>query len=415
MQRRLFDGAAEELGALPFESSEEELTDGLHLRANVGDGITLYAPGTSAPPVEDNVVGPPEIQVWPFYAQSPVIDQVEPPETSTDLFLRQNIANSLTLYEQSSGGISDNNTVEPEPSAWDFNTSDPLISNFLISTELWLRANISSGVTLYGNIAEPSANVVAPGGVDFWLYEQDPSVISFSHNIISSWVSPYIWEFNTDYVHDVRAAGYIVEISADTWTFTPHEPVVAFIEVNWVRPSAEDWLFSPLAPEIKQVTFSGGGGGGALHKQFKQDKPRNLMVDLQFVGQSIDIMLSKDAGPFAPVVRNWADRGNGWYAIELEAVDFDTVGDLVILVATALGTIAIHGEVEESVWDEEVDGSYTARHSLRLANSANAGKTSNFTPGPSTGQIRDVSDTKDRIVAITDAFGNRTALVLDVD
>ena len=66
----------------------------------------------------------------------------------------------------------------------------------------------------------------------------------------------------------------------------------------------------------------------------------------------------------------------------------------------------------DSIHDEVVDGTLTMRESLRLANSANAGKVSGA--GTVTVRIRDVADTKDRVVATVDADGNRTTVTRDV-
>lgn len=71
---------------------------------------------------------------------------------------------------------------------------------------------------------------------------------------------------------------------------------------------------------------------------------------------------------------------------------------------------ALAAEVD-AVWDEVVDGTTTARQSVRLQNSALAGKASGL--GTTTAVFRDLADTKDRISATVDADGNRTAVTRD--
>jgi hypothetical protein len=66
----------------------------------------------------------------------------------------------------------------------------------------------------------------------------------------------------------------------------------------------------------------------------------------------------------------------------------------------------------DDVLDEVVEGAYTMRQFLRLFASALAAKLSGAATATVT--IRDVSDTKNRIVATVDADGNRAAVVLDV-
>lgn len=64
------------------------------------------------------------------------------------------------------------------------------------------------------------------------------------------------------------------------------------------------------------------------------------------------------------------------------------------------------------IWDEVVDGVRTARESTRLWNSGVGAKSSGL--DTTTAVYRDLADTKDRITATVDAFGNRSAVVLDL-
>lgn len=67
----------------------------------------------------------------------------------------------------------------------------------------------------------------------------------------------------------------------------------------------------------------------------------------------------------------------------------------------------------EGVWNHILEGSITAEELMRLMAAALAGKISGA--DTSTITIRDVSDTKDRIVATVDENGNRTAITTDLD
>ena len=64
------------------------------------------------------------------------------------------------------------------------------------------------------------------------------------------------------------------------------------------------------------------------------------------------------------------------------------------------------------IWDEPIEGSTTARQSQRLQNAVLGGKLSGG--GTSTETMRDLADTKDRVVASVDSAGNRTALSRDL-
>jgi hypothetical protein len=74
------------------------------------------------------------------------------------------------------------------------------------------------------------------------------------------------------------------------------------------------------------------------------------------------------------------------------------------------------GASAQEVWEYLVEGDFSAEELLRLAAAAAAAKLSGAVAGQaSTITLRDVSDTKDRIVAEVDAAGNRTAFpTLDV-
>lgn len=95
------------------------------------------------------------------------------------------------------------------------------------------------------------------------------------------------------------------------------------------------------------------------------------------------------------------------------ATNVTTVNGLAANVITAAATAADFGaEIADAVLDEVVEGSTTLRQSMRLANSANAGKTAGM--DTTTGTIRDLGDTKNRVSATLDGSGNRTAVTIDV-
>jgi len=96
--------------------------------------------------------------------------------------------------------------------------------------------------------------------------------------------------------------------------------------------------------------------------------------------------------------------------VAAEAVAGTPKADTSHFAGTAYAT-ALAAEVD-AVWDEQVDGSVTARQSVRLANSALGGKASGL--ATTTAVYRDLADTKDRITATVDANGNRTAVTRDV-
>jgi hypothetical protein len=139
---------------------------------------------------------------------------------------------------------------------------------------------------------------------------------------------------------------------------------------------------------------------------------------------------------------------NGIYYAVLDATDTDTLGPLVLFahltgaLPVRLECVVLAANVYDSLigggavlsvnatqfagtayataqaaevtatWNEQVDGTVTARQSMRLANSANGGKVSGG--GTTTVVIRDLADTKDRVSATVDANGNRSAVTRDL-
>lgn len=86
-----------------------------------------------------------------------------------------------------------------------------------------------------------------------------------------------------------------------------------------------------------------------------------------------------------------------------------SVGAMAANVVTAS---ALAADAVDEIWDEVMEGTVTARQSMRLANAANGGETSGM--ATTTAVVRDVSDTKPRITATVDADGNRSAVTLDL-
>lgn len=68
-------------------------------------------------------------------------------------------------------------------------------------------------------------------------------------------------------------------------------------------------------------------------------------------------------------------------------------------------------DLADAVWDEVVDGAFTARQLQRLMAAILLGKVSGA--GTGTEVFRDLADTKDRVTATVDGNGNRTAITRD--
>jgi hypothetical protein len=86
-------------------------------------------------------------------------------------------------------------------------------------------------------------------------------------------------------------------------------------------------------------------------------------------------------------------------------------GDPYTITDNSTGTTGIDETGTAAVWQYVVDGTFTAQEILRLVASAAAAKVSGMDVQAPV--FRDVSDSKNRITATTDAFGNRSVVTLD--
>jgi len=93
----------------------------------------------------------------------------------------------------------------------------------------------------------------------------------------------------------------------------------------------------------------------------------------------------------------------------------------VLLAASSSATLAVSGsgvteqdklDIADAIWENHyIEGGYTAKQLLRVLGATLAGKLSGA--AGSTITIRDVADTRDRIVATVDEYGNRTDVIVD--
>jgi hypothetical protein len=170
--------------------------------------------------------------------------------------------------------------------------------------------------------------------------------------------------------------------------------------------------------------------------------------------------LSKNGGAWANTSATLSAIGNGRYYVELTAGELDTLGAAQLRyksanTAEAVASVQVvafdvfaaasaapsAATIADAVWDEAlsghttagtggkflgdlttatiatavwnfvVDGAYTAKEYYRCMASALFGK---LTGASSTSiTIRDIGDTKNRITATVDSFGNRTSVTLD--
>jgi len=101
------------------------------------------------------------------------------------------------------------------------------------------------------------------------------------------------------------------------------------------------------------------------------------------------------------------DIGQGCYAVDV------TLNSSTVLLKWDTGGVSpIYAHEAVPLYDAPIENNYTLKEVLRLIAAATAGKLSGA--GTTTISIRDINDTKDRIVATVDSNGNRTSITKDV-
>jgi hypothetical protein len=101
-------------------------------------------------------------------------------------------------------------------------------------------------------------------------------------------------------------------------------------------------------------------------------------------------------------------------AVALDVADIlaDTGTDGVVVAAASKTGYALSSAGIDSIWDEVMEGSFTARQYMRGFAAAMLAILSGA--ATTTVVIRDTGDTKDRVTATVDANGNRSAVTLDL-
>lgn len=160
----------------------------------------------------------------------------------------------------------------------------------------------------------------------------------------------------------------------------------------------------------------------------------------QILGDYLDVAVSSVSGGGGPSASDIADEVEtrtiagvttvgtvnalAANSVNASALASDAVAEIQSGLATAAALATVDTVVDgiaadvgalpsaDDIWDEAVEGSVTARQSLRLSNAALGGKASGLET--TAVAFRDLADTKDRITATVDASGNRTAVSRDL-
>lgn len=179
------------------------------------------------------------------------------------------------------------------------------------------------------------------------------------------------------------------------------------------------------------LTETAGQLAGGFKKFFNIGAPASTMDALTLVATATNLTNAPTAGDFtatmkasigtavaasavASVTGNVGGNVNGNVVGTVASVVGNVGGNIVGTVASVVGavgsvtaSVTITAASITAIWNEVVDGAFTARQLLRGYASALLGICSGMATG--TGVFRDISNTKNRISVTQDANGNRSA------
>lgn len=138
-------------------------------------------------------------------------------------------------------------------------------------------------------------------------------------------------------------------------------------------------------------------------------------------GKTIAVTISKNGAAYgnpSAGATNAVEIGSGSYYVDLSTTDTGTIGPVIVKGAEGtIDTIISMYDVADTaaiIFDraDGVETGKTLRQALRAMLAAAVGKASGMETA--TGKYRDTNDTKDRITATIDAYGNRPTVTLDL-
>lgn len=160
----------------------------------------------------------------------------------------------------------------------------------------------------------------------------------------------------------------------------------------------------------------GGNANASLHDCWQQVGGVVPVIDMGGSGQQLSVAgfqgklkLINCSGAGQTIIEC---SGEVELDISITSGTFTIYGDCEIINNTTGTATVIDKTTPALVWNQVIDGTFTAEEVMRLISSASAAKLSGAET--TTISFRDIADSKNRIVATVDANGNRTAMTLDV-
>ncbi len=149
-------------------------------------------------------------------------------------------------------------------------------------------------------------------------------------------------------------------------------------------------------------------------------------LNLSITGLTLEAQLTNTAGvdQGAPITTGFVEMGNGFYYFDGASAFPDDFRGGIKFQDSGGGTLrtfkSVNPEEAENldakvstIWDEVLEGTFTARQLMRIIGAASAGEASGL--AGATAQYKAVSDNaKNRITMTTDGAGNRSGAIYDL-
>jgi hypothetical protein len=201
---------------------------------------------------------------------------------------------------------------------------------------------------------------------------------------------------SSDHVTGKTGLTLTITASKDGAAFSSISPTVTELSNGWYKIALTTTHTNTLGELALHITSSGADPTDSLDQVVAFDP--GVALATQSSVDTIDDFLDSEVAAILA-------------AVDTEVALIKAKTDNLPAAPAAAGDIPTSAAVADAVHDEVIEGLYSFRELLRIFAASLAGKLSGA--ATTTVTIRDVSDSKNRIVATVDADGNRTAVTLD--
>jgi hypothetical protein len=217
---------------------------------------------------------------------------------------------------------------------------------------------------------------------------------------------------STDHITGVAGATLAVTVSKSGGAFASVSPTVVDRGSGWYSVALLAGDLDTLGDLALHASATGCDPADALLEVVAYDPQDAAGLGLSRIDAAVSTRALEDGGRVEDIHLDVGDIHNDVGTIDsyVQAIKAST-DNLPASPAATGDAMALTAAAVDAILDEVIEGAFTLRQSIRLANSALFGKVSGAPTGPLV--FRDLGDTKNRITGVIDTNGNRTTVSLD--